>query len=177
MSPGGRPYLSVGYEDEGAAREDLQISFATQLMKILFTGKGPLSLCVSVQRPTPCLPVRKTCSHITLGPDLDAGRAIHGWRDRWCQLSVAHPSAFCSAVCKRKDGRTVIAQLPRNAHTAHARTHKRRRAPSDATRADMTFHFSIKDSAFFSPSPLASALGFVAALGKPRLCSQCTKHK
>lgn len=46
MSPGGRPYLSVGSEARGAAGRGLavQISFTTQLMKILFTVSGLVSL-------------------------------------------------------------------------------------------------------------------------------------
>lgn len=79
MSPGGRPYLSVGSEAEGAAGDDLQISFTTQVVKILFTAEALgafqlasiLGACLSVQRPTPCLPACNTCSHITLGPDLE----------------------------------------------------------------------------------------------------------
>lgn len=48
MFPGGRPYLSVGSEAKGAAGEDLQISFTTQLMKILFTASGLVSLSTGI---------------------------------------------------------------------------------------------------------------------------------
>lgn len=178
MSPGGRPYLSVGSEAEGAAGDDSQISFTTQLMKILFTARGLASLstgldsCGVFVRAT-AVPLPPSVQHLQShnirtrfrAPLRMFGRAKHGWRDCWCQLSVARPSVFCSAPCKRKDGWTVIARVPRNTHTAHARTHKHGRACCNATRADVTFHFSIKDSAFsFPPSPPCQRAGKASAL-------------
>lgn len=187
MSPGGKLYRSVGSEAEGAAGEDLQISFTTQLMKILFlqqvalwasTGLYSWGVCVPCYGRPPAS-VRNTCSHITLGPDLEhrcaclAAQNIGGGIAGVSLASHVHQH-FAVQRANAKEGWTVIAQVPRNTHTAYARTHKHRRARSNAARADMTFHFSIKDSAFsLSLSPLPARWG---SLGSAHNAQSTNKH-
>lgn len=73
-------------------------------------------------------------------------------------VPFVHQHFQSSALTQRRvDSNCTSSQ---NTHTAYAHTHKHTRARSHAAWADMTFHFSIKDSAifFFPPLPARSAL-------------------